>query len=162
MIAVTLGTHPKPMNRLVLALEELVVRGVLNDDVVITSAAYGARPPHVTTLGIQPYETLRGMIDTARAVITHGGPASIAMAIGAGHTPIIVPRDPAFDEHVDDHQIRFGSWLRLRRPVRVIRDMCDLELALTDVLTLGADRVREPFIADEAITRLRSILASDS
>ncbi len=159
MISVTLGTHPKPMDRLVLALDALIANGEIREEVVITAAVYGTHPVLATALGIQPFGELRDMIDSASAVITHGGPASIALALASGHTPLIVPRDPAFDEHVDDHQVRFASWLSSRRPVVVVRDMGGLGVALAGVLAGEATRTRHPFVAEQAVAHLRTILA---
>ncbi|WP_242677469.1 glycosyltransferase [Streptomonospora litoralis] len=47
----------------------------------------------------------------AAAVVTHGGPATIAEARDRGHLPITVARDPELIEHVDDHQLRFVARL---------------------------------------------------
>ena len=43
----------------------------------------------------------------ARIVITHGGPASFIMPLQIGKTPIVVPRQYMFNEHVNDHQLEF-------------------------------------------------------
>ena len=43
----------------------------------------------------------------ARIVITHGGPASFIMPLQIGKTPIVVPRQHQFNEHVNDHQVEF-------------------------------------------------------
>ena len=44
----------------------------------------------------------------ARIVITHGGPASFIMPLQIGKTPIVVPRQHQFNEHVNDHQVEFA------------------------------------------------------
>ena len=43
----------------------------------------------------------------ARIVITHGGPASFIVPLQVGKTPIVVPRQYRFCEHVNDHQVEF-------------------------------------------------------
>jgi UDP-N-acetylglucosamine transferase subunit ALG13 len=43
-----------------------------------------------------------------RIVITHGGPASFIMPLQIGKTPIVVPRQHQFNEHVNDHQVEFA------------------------------------------------------
>ena len=40
-------------------------------------------------------------------VITHGGPASFIMPLQIGKTPIVVPRQFEFGEHVNNHQVEF-------------------------------------------------------
>ena len=48
-------------------------------------------------------------VEDARIVITHGGPASFIMPLQIGKTPIVVPRQHRFDEHVNDHQVEFAK-----------------------------------------------------
>ena len=48
-------------------------------------------------------------IAEARIVITHGGPASFIMTLQIGKTPIVVPRQKQFNEHVNDHQLDFAK-----------------------------------------------------
>lgn len=91
-------------------------------------------------------------------IITHGGPASIALALSSGHSPIVVPRDPTLHEHVDDHQICFAAWLAERRNVAVVRTMDQMGLAIRDTQLRQANMPPEPFVPSEAIERLRSIL----
>jgi len=47
-------------------------------------------------------------VEDARIVITHGGPASFIMPLQIGKTPIVVPRQHQFNEHVNDHQVEFA------------------------------------------------------
>lgn len=53
-------------------------------------------------------------------VIVHGGPGTMMEMRRQGHLPIAVPRDPAYDEHVDDHQIRFAGWAERKGLLRVV------------------------------------------
>ena len=148
------------MDRLILALDGLIASGRLTDEVVITAAAYGQHPTRARGLGIQPYDALVGMARTASAMITHGGPASIALALSAGHVPVVVPRDPSLHEHVDDHQLRFAAWLAERRNITVVLSMDKLGDAIQETLSRQTDTPRNPPVPTEAITRLRSILTS--
>lgn len=147
------------MDRLIIALDALLEDGGIVDDVVVTAAAYGAWPKRANGLGIRPYDELVELIRGARAVITHGGPASIFMAISAGHIPVVVPRDPSFQEHVDGHQLRFAAWLADRCPIDVVTEMNQLGPAVRKRLASGADRRPEPSVPVEAIERLRAILS---
>ena len=40
--------------------------------------------------------------------LTSGGPASFIMPLQIGKTPIVVPRQHQFNEHVNDHQVEFA------------------------------------------------------
>jgi UDP-N-acetylglucosamine transferase subunit ALG13 len=161
VILVTLGTHPRPMDRLVIALDSLLETREIVDEVLFTAATYGHRPVRAKALGIQPYETLVKMMEDASAVITHGGPASIAMALSAGHIPVVVPRNPALHEHVDDHQVRFAQWFAKRRGIEVVLEMEDIGPAIARTLGRRRKGPRQRFEPTQAIERLRSILNVD-
>lgn len=50
---------------------------------------------------------LAAALARASCVVTHGGPGLLMDAWLAGHSPVVVPRDPDLGEHVDHHQQRF-------------------------------------------------------
>lgn len=87
---------------------------------------------------------LGAAMSSARAIVTHGGPATIRDAISAGIRPLVVPRDPTHGEHVDDHQIRFTRMLAEKGEIVLCREQDQLYAAL--------DRA----IADESWLRLDS------
>ncbi|WP_301669467.1 glycosyltransferase [Lactiplantibacillus plantarum] len=72
-------------------------------------------------------------IDTARIVITHGGPSSFINVLSKGKNPIVVPRLSRFDEHVNDHQLTFVRELQKRKfNIIVVEDMQLLEEAIVN------------------------------
>jgi UDP-N-acetylglucosamine transferase subunit ALG13 len=68
-------------------------------------------PGYGRTFAYCGHEELLGLIAAADVVVTHGGPATITQARAAGHVPVVVPRQPALGEHVDDHQVLFARRL---------------------------------------------------
>lgn len=71
-----------------------------------------SRPPKVAAG--RPYldwDLVQSELAAADVVVSHGGPATIAEARKAGHVPVVVPRDPALDEHIDEHQQLFSRRL---------------------------------------------------
>jgi UDP-N-acetylglucosamine transferase subunit ALG13 len=126
VILVALGTHPQPMDRLVVALDQLIRDGMITEEVLIQSAVFGVRPQLGKSRAIMPFDELDAAIREASIVITHGGPGLIMAALAAGKRPLVVPRDPALHEHVDDHQMRFVRWLAQRRPIIPVWDVRDL------------------------------------
>ena len=66
----------------------------------------------------------------ARIVITHGGPASFIMPLQIGKTPIVVPRQHQFNEHVNNHQVEFARNVAQRMgtiiPVEDINTLGDI------------------------------------
>ena len=51
--------------------------------------------------------------------MSHGGPSTVMDARASGRLPIVVPRDPDRDEHVDGHQMRFADHLELHGLARL-------------------------------------------
>jgi UDP-N-acetylglucosamine transferase subunit ALG13 len=160
VILVTLGTHQQPMDRLVAELDRLIESGVVEDDVLVQAAAFGRRPQRAKALGVVPFDELEALARRADVVVTHGGPGSIMLALAHGRAPVVVPRDPAHGEHVDDHQLRFVQWLAARRPIRPVTDVADLGIAIAEARgrAVQAD-VRAERPAARAVDRLRAIVA---
>lgn len=79
-----------------------------------------------------PYQQLVRNVEDARIVITHGGPASFIMPLQIGKTPIVVPRQHQFNEHVNDHQVEFAR--NVSKRIGTIIDVEDIE-TLGDIIT---------------------------
>lgn len=130
MILVTVGTHEQPFDRLVSAAARLVAL----DEVLVQRGVSQVHPAGCEVVDHLPPDALADAMRRARVVIAHAGPATLFEAGDAGHVPIVVPRDPAFGEHVDDHQLRFARRLVGRLPV--VFDPADLPA----VVRLRAER----------------------
>ena len=107
MIFVTVGTHEQPFNRLVQEIDNLKRDGVITEDVIIQTGYSTYEPKYCQWDKLIPYKQMIKNVEDARIVITHGGPASFIMPLQIGKTPIVVPRQKKFDEHVNDHQVDF-------------------------------------------------------
>jgi len=79
------------------------------------------------------HEALQRAMAEATLVISHGGPATITEARRNGHLPIVVPRDPAHREHVDNHQQLFARRLGAAGMVW----LCETEAELVEALDKG-------------------------
>jgi UDP-N-acetylglucosamine transferase subunit ALG13 len=142
LIFVTLGTHHDPFPRLIEGLQaldghELVVQ-------------YGHSPaPLVATETTQflPFEDLMEQIRAAHVVVTHAGVGSILTCLRLGRTPLVVPRQSRFGEHVDDHQVELTRALADERKVIPVWDIADLP-RLVEVARPPAvldNRANDPF-----------------
>ena len=100
MIFVTVGTHEQPFNRLLQKIDELKKDGTIQDDVIIQTGFSTYRPQYCQWSKLLPYQQMVKNVADARIVITHGGPASFIMPLQIGKTPIVVPRQHQFNEHV--------------------------------------------------------------
>ncbi|MBX7267898.1 glycosyl transferase family 28 [Micromonospora sp. Llam7] len=135
---VAVGTDKHPFDRLVDWLREW--HGEVADAVVLTVQHGHTRaaglPDAAPFLG---HAELQAAMAAADLVVCHGGPATILEARRHGHLPIVVPRDPARGEHVDDHQLLFARRLGAAGLVA----LCESRRELLDALAAGlCDRSR--------------------
>lgn len=108
LIAVLLGTDHHPFPRVLAWAEELSATGT---EVWFVQHGFTALPTGLSGVPMLAVAELQELLDRTDAVVTHGGPGLIMEARTAGHIPIVVPRDPALGEHVDNHQQMFARRL---------------------------------------------------
>lgn len=139
MIFVTVGTHEQPFDRLVRAVDELVAGGMIAEEVFIQTGYSTYEPKHCTFSKMLPFGEMVSKVAQARIVITHGGPSSFIMPLQVGKTPIVVPRQARFDEHVNDHQLEFaGEVARRHGNILVVEDIATLGAVIADYDGLAA------------------------
>ncbi|SCE68666.1 UDP-N-acetylglucosamine transferase subunit ALG13 [Micromonospora coriariae] len=143
-LLIAVGTDKHPFHRLVDWLAQWHAQA--GDQVGLT-VQHGHTPaPQVP--GAVPFlghDALQRAMADADLVVCHGGPATILEARRHGHLPIVVPRDPARGEHVDDHQQLFARRLGAAGLVA----LCETREALHDALAAGlADPSRYAVTAD--------------
>lgn len=107
MIFVTVGTHEQPFDRLIECVDRLKEKGIITEEVVMQVGFSTYEPKYCSWSKLFPYEEMVKNVEAARIVITHGGPASFIMPLQIGKTPIVVPRQKKYNEHVNDHQVEF-------------------------------------------------------
>ena len=133
MIFVTVGTHEQPFNRLVKEVDELKRDGIITEEVIIQTGFSTYEPKYCQWSKLIPYQQMVKNVEDARIVITHGGPASFVMPLQIGKTPIVVPRQHQFDEHVNDHQVEFARNVAERMgTIIVVEDINKLGMVITD------------------------------
>lgn len=136
MIFVTVGTHEDGMDRLMAEVDRLVEVGELRDELVVQAGYSELRPRGARVEAMMPFDEVQEAMRRAEVVITHGGPASIMQALSFGKTPVVVPRQARFGEHVDDHQVRFAR--RIADRVLVVTDIAELGPAVARARALAA------------------------
>lgn len=125
MIFVTVGTHEQPFDRLVKYVDELKKDGIITEDVIIQTGYSTYEPQYCKWQKLFPYQEMIKLVDSARIVITHGGPSSFIMPLQIGKTPIVVPRRHEFNEHVNDHQVSFAKSVADRMGTIIVLDDMD-------------------------------------
>ena len=128
MIFVTVGTHEQPFNRLIKAVDELKRNGIITEVVIMQTGFSTYEPKYCKWSKLIPYQDMVKNVEDAHIVITHGGPASFIMPLQIGKTPIVVPRQHRFDEHVNDHQVEFA---------RNVAERMGTIIPVEDISTLG-------------------------
>ncbi|MGG2024820.1 glycosyltransferase [Gottfriedia sp. S16(2024)] len=139
MIFATVGTHEQQFNRLVKQLDILKENNIIKKDeeVIIQTGYSNYTTKYCTTKKIMGYDEMIDVMKKARIIITHGGPGSIFSAIQMGKIPIVVPRNPIFDEHVDGHQVDFVKRMNDNNRVIGVFEIIDLESTIINYETLS-------------------------
>lgn len=133
MIFVTVGTHEQGFERLIKKVDDLVRDGKIKEDVIMQIGFTQYKPKYCKWEKLFPYSEMKEMMQKARIVITHGGPASFIMALQEGKTPIVVPRMSKYNEHVNDHQLDFSLAVNERyKNLIVVKDVETLEEIISD------------------------------
>lgn len=115
MIFVTVGTHEQPFDRLLQWMDDLIEKGIIQEDVIIQTGFSTYEPKYCIWKKLFPYQEMVKKVADARIVITHGGPSSFIMPLQVGKIPIVVPRKKRFNEHVNDHQVEFSKAVEKRQ-----------------------------------------------
>lgn len=131
MIFVTVGTHEQPFNRLIECVDQLKGNGVIADNVMMQIGFSTYKPKFCRYSKLLPYQEMLQYVTDARIIITHGGPASFMMPLQIGKIPIVVPRQFALHEHVNNHQVKFVRNVASRaKNIIAIYDIADLRSAI--------------------------------
>ncbi len=109
MIFVTVGTHEQQFDRLVSYIDDLCANGEITEEVIMQIGFCSYQPKHCKFSKLIAHKEIKQYVEDARIVITHGGPASFIMPLQHGKTPIVVPRQQRFGEHINDHQLDFAK-----------------------------------------------------
>ena len=112
-VLVLTGTSEHPFDRLIRWVDDWFEERTAEGRSVTMTIQRGAStlPTHATSVTTLTTEDLRSHAVDADVIICHGGPGTIHDALSAGIRPIVVPRLAREGEHVDDHQVRFASFL---------------------------------------------------
>jgi len=141
MIFVTVGTHEQPFDRLIRAVDHLKKEGTITENVFIQSGYSDYSPVYCDWEKMIRHAQMQEKIREARLVITHGGPASVMDVIVAGKSPIVVPRQVAYGEHVDNHQVNFCRFMKEKGyDISLVEEMNDLAQHLGDRPSLGENK----------------------
>ncbi len=128
MVVVSVGTDHHPFDRLI----DWTVRWAEDHRSVkmVIQRGTAKAPKSMDTHELIPHDELRELFSSATVVVSHGGPSTVMDARMAGKYPVVVPRDPARGEHVDEHQMRFAHHLAKHELARLASTEDEFRAAL--------------------------------
>ncbi|WP_241427947.1 MULTISPECIES: PssE/Cps14G family polysaccharide biosynthesis glycosyltransferase [Clostridium] len=138
LIFVTVGTHEQGMERLFIQLDKLIESGNIKEEVFAQIGYCNYEPKNYEYKKMIGYDEMDEYVRKSDIIITHGGPGSIFHPLQYNKVPIVVPRDPEFDEHVDDHQILFTKRLDKNSKIIGVYDIEDLCSVISNYKELSA------------------------
>lgn len=133
-VLVILGTDHHRFGRLVGWVDDFLELPGNESRTALVQLGSTAAPRRAKGVGIVAYDELQALMRQATAVVTHGGPATMLEVRKQGRKPIVVPRDPLFDEHVDQHQQQFSRRMGALGLVTLCEDRSAFLTALDAVL----------------------------
>jgi UDP-N-acetylglucosamine transferase subunit ALG13 len=146
MIFVTVGTHEQSFERLVKEIDRYAKKNNLaKEEVFIQTGFTDYVPQNCSYKKMLSYEEMDQFNHKASVIITHGGPGSMFIPWKLGKSVIAVPRLKRFDEHVDDHQLRFSKRMEKEGKVTCIEEIEELAAAIDhDLKKSGTGKNYEP------------------
>ncbi|WP_051485538.1 glycosyltransferase [Nocardioides sp. J54] len=155
LVAVFVGTDHHRFDRLVDWAAHLHFGGRFRFHV-----QHGATPLPPGLPGSPMLDVMRldALLERADAVVTHAGPGSIMDARERGHVPVVVPRDPGFGEHVDDHQLRFAKFLARRGVITTAYDVDQLATRLQYATVVGRSRPTDERGTSPTLARFEAMI----
>lgn len=104
MIFLTVGSA-LPFDRLVRLVDEMVPKLELDQPVYAQIGHGKYRPRHFDFIDFLPKDRFMSIFTQASLIIGHAGIGTIAEAMHARKSILVMPRQKAFGELVDDHQL---------------------------------------------------------
>lgn len=160
MIFVTVGTHEQGMDRLFIELDKLVEEKVITQEVFAQIGYTKYKPKNFKYKEMIGYDEMDQLVKKSDIIITHGGPGSIFHPLQYGKIPIVVPRDPKFNEHVDNHQILFAKRLEKGKKIISIYDIEDLSDKIKEYNNLAELCICDNSSVSEFIGKFNNLIKS--
>lgn len=133
MIFITLGSQKFQFNRLLQAVDQLIEKSVIEDEVFAQIGYSDYQPKHYAYQKFLDREQFLVQEEKCRVLITHGETGAIIGAVKKGKKVIAVPRLAEYGEHVDNHQIQLIEQFKSQNLICGLKDCSELEDALTYV-----------------------------
>lgn len=158
MIFVTVGSQKFQFNRLLRKVDELVKEKKITEEVFAQIGNSDYLPKNFRWTRFMNREKFEKMMEDSNIIITHGGTGVIIKSIKLGKKTIVIPRQKAFKEHVDDHQKQIAREFD-QKFVETVYDIDDLEQKLNEI----KEKKFEKYVSNtnNIISSIRKFIESD-
>lgn len=126
MIFVTLGTQKFQLNRLLIQLDKLCEKKIVDEQIYAQTGYSHYLPSNFDCVDFLDKGEFDKKIRESSLVITHSGVGSIISALKAEKPVIVFPRLSKYKEHVDDHQCEIAEALSKKNYVLLCGENDDL------------------------------------
>lgn len=130
LIFVCLGTQEFQFDRLLIKVDELVGKKIIQEEVFAQVGYSSYKPSEFNFKSFLNFNEFDYMLESCNYVITHGGTGTIIKALRKGKKVIAVPRLKRYGEHVDDHQKELISTFCEKNLIYGLTDVDQLEEAV--------------------------------
>lgn len=133
MIFVTVGSQKFQFNRLLKAIDDLIEKGDIKEEVFAQTGVSDYQPKNYKYVDFTTREQFNENLDKCDLLITHGGTGVIVNALKKGKKVIAVPRLAKYGEHVDDHQMQLVDEMGKERMIEVCANLEDFSICISDI-----------------------------
>lgn len=127
-VIVLTGTDVHPFERICAWADRWAVDHPDHD--VVVQHGYTTPPRAARSVDMLTPSELEEALEGADVAVTHGGPGTISTVRRAGLLPVVLPRNPAYGEHVDGHQMRFAVWAGTHNLATIVSEPAALDDAV--------------------------------
>lgn len=130
MIFLTVGSQKFQFNRLLEAVDKLIEKKKLKDEVYAQIGASDYKPKNYKYVDFMTQEEFESKMDEADMIITHAGTGVIVNAVKKEKKVIALPRLAKYGEHVDNHQIQLINEFKELNFIEPVYEVEKLENAI--------------------------------
>lgn len=133
MIFITLGSQKFQMNRLLISLDKLKEKKLINDTLYAQTGFSDYKPKNFEYRNFLNKNEFQNKMVNSDLVICHGGTGAIVGALKLGKKVIAVPREKKFNEHVDNHQFEIVNTFVKLNLVMTVGNLDDLAFTIEKI-----------------------------
>lgn len=109
MIFITLGTQDKTFERLLIKIDEMINKGIIQEEVIVQAGYTKYKSKNMEIFDFIDMNQFNSYIERADKMITHAGVGSIINGINNGIPVLAVARRVKYGEHENDHQVEITN-----------------------------------------------------